>query len=399
MISINRNQTGSRRIGRRMGRWTDPERGTVARFVLVSVLVLAGALGSHVQAQVPELAEVVAADDHIAQIREARRLTREMMAESGTPGVSVAVGRNGRLLWSEGFGWADVELKAPVTTLTKFRVGSVSKPMTAAAMALLVDDGRLDLDRTIQTYVPDFPEKRWPITSREVAGHLAGIRHYRGLENLNADRYDDVTSGLAIFSGDTLLFEPGSAFSYSSYGWNLLSAVVEGAAGEDFLPLMRDRVFEPLGMLHTVADHTDSIVGDRTSFYVRDRAAGKVVNAPFVDNSYKWAGGGFLSTPEDLVRFGSAHLNDEFISQETLDEWFTSQKLSDGTDSGYGIGWFVKTDDSQGRIVNHAGGSIGGTTMLLVNRDTGIVVVAVGNMSGVPIPTLGRAIMATFEGH
>jgi serine beta-lactamase-like protein LACTB, mitochondrial len=367
------------------------------RAIFLSLLLSVGGAGVvPLQAQTPELAAVVSADDHVQQVAEARRLTREMMAESGTPGVSVAVGVNGRLLWSEGFGWADLELKVPVTALTKFRVGSVSKPMTAVALALLVDEGRLDLDSTIQTYVPWFPEKRWPVTVRQVAGHVGGVRHYQGAENFSSERYSDVTTGLSIFADDTLNFQPGTEFSYSSYGWNLLSGVVEGAAGEEFLPYMRDRVFEPMGLLHTVADHNDSIISGRTRFYVQSRADGRVRNAPYVDNSYKWAGGGFLSTPEDLLRFGSAHLNPGIISESTLDEWFTSQELSDGAATKYGIGWFVSPDDSNGRVVYHSGGSVGGTTMLLVNRDTGLVVAAVGNMSGVPIGALAREIMSIF---
>lgn len=369
-------------------------------FALLTVILAVGVIPAPAAgAQAVELASVVSADDHFEQLQEARRLTREMMAESGTPGVSVAVGLNGRLLWSEGFGWADVELHVPVNTLTKFRVGSVSKPMAAVAMALLVDEGRLDMDRPVQSYVPEFPEKRWPLTSRQVAGHIGGVRHYLGRENLSSARYDDVTSSLSIFAEDTLNFEPGTDWSYSSYGWNLLSAVVEGASGEEFLPFMRDRVFEPLGLIHTVPDHTDSIISDRTRFYMRNSRDGKVRNAPFVDNSYKWAGGGFLSTPEDLVRFGSAHLSPDLISQETLDQWFTAQLLTSGEATTYGIGWFIDPDESRGRIVYHTGGSVGGTTVLLVNRDTGLVVAVVGNMSSVPIPALGRAIMATFAGN
>jgi len=352
-----------------------------------------------VQAQTPDLASVVSADDHHTQIEEARRITQGVMAESGIPGVSVAVGVNGRLLWSEGFGWADLEQRVPVTTLTRFRVGSVSKPMTAAAMGILVDEGRLDIDRTIQSYVPEFPEKRWPLTVRRVAGHIGGVRHYRGPEMLNSTRYPDVASSLAIFSEDTLNFEPGADFSYSSYGWNLLSAVVEGAAGSDFLPFMRDRVFEPLGMYHTVAGHTDSIISGRTRFYVRNRVDGKVANTPYVDNSYKWAGGGFLSTPEDMIRFGSAHLGSDLVSQETLAEWFMPQQLNDGNHTTYGVGWSIDNSQSPERIVYHGGGSVGGTAILLVNRDTGLVVAALGNMSGGPIPALGRSIMAAFSGN
>ena len=174
-------------------------------------------------------------DEYGRAIEDARAIVREVMAESGIPGVSVAVGFHSRVVWSEGFGLADLERFVPVTTLTKFRVRSVSKPITAAAMGVLMEAGKLGLDVPVQNYVPDFPEKRWPITVRQVAGHIAGIRHYADDEFLSNRRYPDVTTSLEIFEDDPLLFEPGTQYSYSSYGWNFLSAVVEAASGEEFL--------------------------------------------------------------------------------------------------------------------------------------------------------------------
>jgi CubicO group peptidase (beta-lactamase class C family) len=161
------------------------------------------------QAQVPA--------QYAPAVRFARALVTAVMEASGTPGMSAAVGIDGDIVWAEGFGYADVELRVPVWPESKFRIGSVSKPLTAAAVGLLVEQGKLDLDATVQRYVPTFPEKRWPITTRQVAGHLAGIRHYDGDESLSSVRYATVTDGLAIFEDDTLLFQPGARFSYSSY--------------------------------------------------------------------------------------------------------------------------------------------------------------------------------------
>jgi CubicO group peptidase (beta-lactamase class C family) len=316
-------------------------------------------------------------------IDHARLIVRAMMTESRTPGASVAVGVNGEVVWAEGFGYADAENRAAVWQETRFRIGSVSKPLTAAAVARLYEAGRLDLDAPIQSYVPSFPEKRWPITTRQVAGHLAGIRHYRGEEFLSSKRYGTVLEGLEIFQNDTLVFEPGTRFSYSSHGWNLISAVVEGASEEEFLTYMKENVFDPLGMRNTAADHTDSIISHRTRFYHRNED-GRVLNAPYVDNSYKWAGGGFLSTPEDLVRFGMAHLSEEYLQPETIEMMWTSQRTSAGEETGNGIGWFVGTDPDGRRTVFHGGGSFGGTTQLLLLPDEGVVVAIVGNMTQAP---------------
>ncbi len=317
---------------------------------------------------------------HAAAIDSARAIVAALVQREGIIGVSVAVGVGGELVWSQGFGFADAENRSPVTPETKFRIGSVSKSLTAAAVGLLVEQRQLDLDAPVQRYVPYFPRKQRPITTRQLGGHIAGIRHYRGDEFLSSRRYDTVRDGLAIFEGDTLLFEPGTRYAYSSYGWNLIAAVIEGAARQPFLTYMRTRVFEPLGMRNTVADHTDSIIPFRTRFYMRDRD-GTPLNAPYVDNSHKWVGGGFLATPEDLVRFGAAHLTPTFLRPETVRILWTSQRLEDGEQTGYGIGWRVGTDAHERRVVSHSGGSVGGRSLLLIYPDQGVVIAMAANMT------------------
>lgn len=361
----------------------------ISRLVLLAVATASSPmlLAGRAAGQGPQVGPEVAA----------RVLLDSVMEAHSIPGLSAAVGRGSRVLWSEGFGFADLTHGVPVTQLTKFRVGSVSKPLTAAALGVLLDAGRLDLDAPVQRYVPSFPEKRWPITTRQLAGHLAGVRHYRGMENLSSARYATVLSGLAIFQADSLLHEPGTAYAYSSYGWNLISAVVEGAAEEPFLAYMNRVVFDPLGMRHTVAGHTDSIIPHRTRFYVQGQD-GRVLNAPYVDNSYKWAGGGFLSTPEDLLRFAAAHLSADFLSAATLEVLFASQRLQDGEETGYGIGWRSGENSRGERIVSHTGGSVGGTTVLVVNRDTGAIVAVTANLSRAPITTdLAARIVDLFR--
>ena len=319
---------------------------------------------------------------HYAEVvDEARALVRADIAERGYPGIAVAVSVDAATVWSEGFGYADLEHRVPMSRSVKFRVGSISKSMTAAAVASLVEDGRLDLDAPVQTYVPSFPEKAHPVTTRQLGGHLGGIRHYRGNENFIRDPYATVLDGLSIFADDPLLHEPGTAFSYTSHGFNLISAVVEGAAEKPFLDTMREAVFRPLGMRDTLADFVTPIVPGRTRYYVRD-SEGRVVNAPFVNNSYKWAGGGFLSTTEDVLRFANAHLEDGFLSKSSLDLLFTEQRTRDGEGVGYGFGWFIRTRDDGRRLLSHSGGSVGGTSLMVMEPETGVVVVGLINLSG-----------------
>ncbi|PYP40360.1 MAG: hypothetical protein DMD48_03810 [Gemmatimonadetes bacterium] len=296
------------------------------------------------------------------------------------PGFALAVAVDGKLVWSEAFGYADLDAKRPATTATQFRIGSVSKPLTADAVAQLYEAGKLDLDAPVQRYVATFPDKGAPITTRLLGGHLAGIRHYQGNEFLLNQRFPTVTAGLAIFQNDPLVAPPGTRYSYSTYGFDLISAVVEGASGEQFLAYMSRHVFRPLGMTSTAPDKNDSLIPNRTRFYQRT-GSGQFVPAPAVDNSYKWAGGGFLSTAEDLVRFGSAHLSPGYLKAATLELLFTPQHTTSGEATPYGIGWFVATDTLAHRTAYHGGSSVGGTTMFGIDRDSRVVIALVTNLS------------------
>jgi len=314
------------------------------------------------------------------------------------PGFAIAVAVDGRIVWSEAFGFADVAAHREATTATQFRIGSVSKPLTATAIAQLFETGKLDLDAPVQRYVPTFPVKSAPITTRLVGGHLAGVRHYQGDEFTLNRHFATVTEGLSIFKDDSLLFPPGTRFSYSSYGFNLLGAVVEGASREEFLAYMSRHVFKPLKMTATAPDKNDSLIPNRTQFYeTRTRLlGGGFTVAPTVDNSYKWGGGGFISTAEDLVRFGSALLQPGFLKAGTLELLFTAQRTTAGETTPYGIGWFVAKDSLGHRYVYHGGGSIGGTTAFGVDRDSRVVFALVTNLTEAQLGP-GREIQAVFD--
>lgn len=307
----------------------------------------------------------------------------QILMDSGAPGISIAVGVDGELVWTEGFGFADIEHEIPVTPLTRFRIGSVSKSMTSIALGLIYEQGLIDLDAPIQNYVPEFPEKeKGVVTARLLASHRGGIRHYLPdmSDNLVKEHYDNVIAALEIFSDDALIAAPGDRYSYSSHGYNLLSAAIQEASGTEFLTLMRDHVFAPLRLLDTVPDHTDYIVPNRAAPYAR--RDGKLINAPYVDNSYKWAGGGFLATTADLVKFGFGVFNSGILKEETLQLLLSPPLLPNGTiaDQNYGLGWMTFSEAP--RWVGHTGGSVGGNTLFMVNPDANIVVAVVCNLSG-----------------
>jgi CubicO group peptidase (beta-lactamase class C family) len=302
------------------------------------------------------------------------------MEEQGIPGLSIAVGVGGEVLWAEGFGWADLENRVPVWPATKFRIASISKSLTAGAIGKLLEEGKLDLDVPVQEYVPSFPEKRWPVTTRLLGGHLGGVRHYRGMEFASKTHYDDVVQALEIFSQDPLEHQPGTEYLYSTYGWNLISAVVQGAAREPFLLFMRREVLDAAGMRETVAEHVDSLIYHRSRAYLHSQD-GRLLNAPFADNSNKWAGGGYLSTASDLVRYGFAYLGGEFLQPETIETLWSSQHTSDGERTDYGIGWRENLEDGR-RVISHTGGALGGTTVLVIYPEEGLVVAILTNVQG-----------------
>jgi serine beta-lactamase-like protein LACTB len=192
-----------------------------------------------------------------------------------------------------------------------------------------------------------------------------------------------------------LLSAPGERFFYSSYGWNLLSAVMQDASAQDFLSYMDKAVFAPLSMKSTMPDYAGREVPLRTRFYARKKGGG-FEPAPAVDNSYKWAGGGFLSTGEDLVRFGMAHLAPGFLKQESLEALFTSQKTNDGKETGYGIGWSLRKDVKGHQLLMHTGGSVGGSSILLLHPKSKVVLAMISNCTQSPFDKQSEGLAEMF---
>jgi CubicO group peptidase (beta-lactamase class C family) len=353
-------------------------RALKSRAVIAAAAALLAIWPASVGAQRCDAPAAAAEPAQRAAIEAARALVRDSMVAGKITGLSITVAIDGTIVWSEGFGLADVENQVRVSRCTRFRIASVSKAVTGVALAQLHERGKLDLDAPVQRYVPGFPEKPWPITTRQVAGHTAGIRHYRGDEVYSMRRYDSVLAGLAIFENDSLLFEPGTRESYSTYGYSILSAVVEGASGDEFLAYMRRNIFDPLRMQATVAEFPDSILEHRARFYMHDKE-GVLLNAPYVDNSYKWAGGGFLSTTDDLARLGSALLRPGFLGRDALALLFTTQHTRDGAPTDYGLGWQLDWKEGGRVIPRHSGGAVGGNAHLALYPDERMVIAVLAN--------------------
>jgi CubicO group peptidase (beta-lactamase class C family) len=326
------------------------------------------------------LATAVAAQTGFAALE---RLAADGHKQSGAPGMSVAVVVNDRLAWSSGFGLADVENDVPARANTVFRIASISKPIAATAVMQLVERGRVALDDPIQKYVPAFPAKgEQTVTVRHLMTHTSGIRHYRDGEMESRDSYSTVADALRIFKDDPLLFVPGTKYSYSTYAYNLLAGVVETASGLAFEEYLERHVWGPAGMNATYFDRVDALVPKRAEQYVRAGSSWR--NAPYADLSNKWAGGGILSTAEDLARFHIALDEGKLLKPATLEEMYTPYRLADGTDSAYALGWNVSTDDRGRRWIAHSGGATGGTTYLLRDPARKVAVAILCNLQSAP---------------
>lgn len=319
-------------------------------------------------------ASSIAGQEFSEAVARSRALLEEYLATSGTPGISVAVALGDRVVWAEGVGLADVEHGVEVTPATLFRAWSIAKPMTASAVGLLYERGLVDLDAPIRTYLPSFPEKEFPITLRQLGGHRSGVPHYGDGDLANFVGYESTIQAVDKFKDRPLLFEPGTGFEYSSFGYNLIGAVIESVVGCPFVEFMRTDVFEPLGMRDTRPDRYREVIPNRTGFYQLSET-GDIDNAPFTDNSDLWPAGGFLSTPTDLVTFGAGLLGGKLLQPETVELLLTSMGPVEGLGMGYGFGWYVGRfgGPDAGRFIMHSGGHFGGTALLAISEGRPIV--------------------------
>src|SRR6059058_5722167 len=327
---------------------------------------------------------------------EIEKAVSTFMSANSVPGMGAAVVLDGEPVWSAGFGMADVEDSAPATSSTLFRLGSISKPITATAILQLWERGKLDLDAPVQKYCPAFPQKEWPITARELLAHLGGIRHYHpdgqgDIPEDSARHFVSMEESLHIFAADPLVAKPGTKFNYSTYGYTLVGCVLEGAASQKYVDYVRDNVFAPAGMDHTQADDFFAVVRHRTRWYHKDKS-GVVRNAGVLDSSYKVPGGGLISSADDMARFEAAILADKFVKRPARDLMWTSQKTPDGKSTGYALGWGI-SDKFGIHIVAHTGGQQGTSTafVLVPERRAGVIVLA--NMDSVDSGNLADQIL------
>lgn len=325
-----------------------------------------------------------------AAAAQAAPLVRELQQRLDLPGISVAIGKDGREIWRYASGYADMAARKPLTLDAQFRIGSTSKALTSAAMATLVRAGKVDLDAPLQAYLPWLPPAAGAASTRQVMSHTAGFRDY-GLclcfpiwEYYNTRHFDSLRAANAAVAGSSLRFAPGSDYDYTSLGYNLAGSVIESAAQQDFPAYLQRAVLDPLQLTQTRTDDVRADIPDRVVFYEVKNDDYKPVFG--IDNSNKWPSGGLLSTPRDLVRFGNAILGNSLFDAATRDRFWTVQKLADGKDNPdhYALGWRVFNEAKRANgdtttIVSHNGVATGATSRFALYPRHGLTIAILTN--------------------
>ena len=318
-------------------------------------------------------------NNYASELKVFEDFVLKQMAIDRIPGLSIGFYK-GDFTWVKGFGFADLENKLPAKASSSYRLASNTKSMTAVAVLQLAEKGKIDLDAEVQRYVPYFPRKEWPVTIRQLLGHLGGISHYRNYEvEGRIKEHKDTREAIAIFENFDLVAKPGTRYSYTSYGYNLLGAVIEGAAQQAYGDYLRENLWVPLGMEQTCMDDPNEIIPNRVKGY--RLIDGEIKNSEFIDISSRFAGGGTRSTVIDLLKYARGIEEGKVLSKKSVEFMFTSMQTEDGRYIDYGSGWRITPVN--GRFhVQHTGSQAETRTLLLKFPEEDLALAIAYNFEG-----------------
>lgn len=325
------------------------------------------------------------------------RLEQEI-EKQGLVGLSAGVVMSGKVAGTLHFGYEDRENAVESAPETMYRWASISKPLTAIVAMLAAEDGTLDLDADIRTYVPEFPEKPWPITARQLLTHQGGIVHYSNGPVIRTKReydvenpYKDTILSLDTFKESPLVCEPGTRHSYTTHGYMLLAAVVERATGTPYAELVRKQIAEPLDMASLRPDYQWEQIPRRAVGYHRS-GKGEIVPSTNTDVSWKLGGGGWISTVGDLARLAAGLMDDAIVPAAVREQMWTRQRTRDGAETGYGLGFSVGRMNGM-RLVGHSGSQEKARTHMLLCPEMGAAIVLMSNDESADLGTLTRDLL------
>ena len=304
-------------------------------------------------------------------------LLHNLTASRAVPGVSATLIKNGKIMLQNGYGYANIEKGAPMDAKHSIcRIASISKCITGLALGKMVEEGILDWEDSLYDHVPYFPEKTYDFTLRQLAAHTAGIRGYRGKE-FGLNKPYGIKDSLLVFKNDPLEFEPGTGYLYNSFDFVLLSLAMQEASGVPFESYVKTHVLDPLGMENTISprswdNHSNTFGNSKACQYYTKSSTG-FKKAMSVDNFYKLAGGGYLSTSTDIAKLGQEILEQRLLSPTTYKTLLTSQEVH-GKPTYYGLGFQVSMDKEGRPFYGHVGNSVGVYSNLFVYPEEELVV-------------------------
>jgi len=315
-----------------------------------------------------------------------RRIDSLVNAALGGPvaAMSVVVVKGRDTLLTKGYGMADIENDVAATPLTVYRIGSITKQFTSAAVMQLVEAGKINLDDDITKYLPNAPTHGRKVLVRHLLNHTSGIPSYTdvGARFGRVMRLDLTHDSLvAVIANDSLMFEPGTTFYYNNTGYFLLGMLLEKVTGKPYGTYLQEKLFTPLGLTGTTYCGTRPIIKHRAQGY--DVARGQLVNTDFISMDLPYAAGSLCSTVGDLARWTAALASGRVVSPASYRQMTTPVKLPTGRAMSYGFGLFADSLASH-RVISHGGGINGFISQLAYYPDDTLIVAVLANTSPAP---------------
>jgi D-alanyl-D-alanine carboxypeptidase len=294
------------------------------------------------------------------------------------PSLSIAIARGSRVLLAKAYGLADLENDVPASERTVYRIGSITKQFTAAAVLRLAEQRKLSLDDEISRYVPSLQRHGWHVSIRQLLNHTSGIRSFTAIPAFVSKERLDLSDNelLSIFENEAVDFEPGTNFLYNNSAYYLLALVIERLSGRAYRDYMRDEVFRPLGLADTMACDDHQLIPHRAHGYTV--SSGILQNAPFISMAPPKGGGNLCSTAMDLVKWSHALADRRVVNRESYGLMTQPGTLHDGRRVAYGLGLFLSAFDGTTEV-SHGGSIVGFTGFLGVYPADDLIVVTLTN--------------------
>lgn len=276
----------------------------------------------------------------------------------GETGCAALVAKDGQVIYTRGFGMANLELNVPMQPDMVFRIGSITKQFTAIAVLQLMEQGKLSLQDEITKFIPDYPTQAYSITIEHLLTHTSGIKSYTNVPDYIKNVRTDMTPEELIntFKNQPMEFAPGTKWNYNNSGYFLLGYIIEKVTGKSYADYIQVNFFTPLGMTSTCYGSDTKIIKNRAYGY--QQGAEGIVNSNYCSMTQPYSAGSIMSTVGDLFKWHQALYSGKLVKPETLEKAFTEYKLKDGRGTGYGYGFFLS--QLQGSpTVEHGGGIFG----------------------------------------